>query len=68
MLQNQESMQVVKEALNEGYCDVSGRAGNLKLLGKCTTCLYKYVTDRLIQVRWAVSSCLRVKVEFLHKF
>ncbi|THH29159.1 hypothetical protein EUX98_g5023 [Antrodiella citrinella] len=34
VLQNHENMQVVKEALNEGYCDISGRTGNLKLLGE----------------------------------
>ncbi|KAH8102310.1 hypothetical protein BXZ70DRAFT_1017278, partial [Cristinia sonorae] len=34
VLQNHENMQVVKEALNEGYCDISGRVGDLKLLGE----------------------------------
>ncbi|TCD69784.1 hypothetical protein EIP91_006320 [Steccherinum ochraceum] len=34
VLHNHENMQMVKEALNEGYCDISGRAGNLKLLGE----------------------------------
>lgn len=26
-------MQMVKESLDEGYCDVSGRAGDLDLVG-----------------------------------
>ena len=40
VLQNHENMQVVKEALNEGYCDVSGWAGDLKLLG--TTVFFSF--------------------------
>jgi hypothetical protein len=27
-------MQQVKESLNEGYCDISGRAGDLDLIGQ----------------------------------
>lgn len=27
-------MQMVREALNEGYCDISGRSGTLTLLGQ----------------------------------
>ncbi|KAK7035286.1 hypothetical protein VNI00_012053 [Paramarasmius palmivorus] len=33
LLKNREQMQQVKETLNEGYCDVSGRAGNLQEIG-----------------------------------
>ncbi|THH10017.1 hypothetical protein EW146_g8507 [Bondarzewia mesenterica] len=33
LLRNREQMQMVKESLNEGYCDVSGRAGDLDLVG-----------------------------------
>ncbi|ESK92923.1 hypothetical protein Moror_8996 [Moniliophthora roreri MCA 2997] len=33
LLKNREQMQQVKENLDEGYCDVSGRAGNLKEVG-----------------------------------
>ncbi|KAI0299353.1 hypothetical protein B0F90DRAFT_1810632 [Multifurca ochricompacta] len=33
LLRNREEMQVVKESLDEGYCDVSGRAGDLDLVG-----------------------------------
>lgn len=32
-LRNREHMQMVKESLDEGYCDVSGRAGDLDLVG-----------------------------------
>jgi hypothetical protein len=28
-------MQRVKESLDEGYCDISGRAGDLTLVGQC---------------------------------
>ncbi|KAI0313421.1 hypothetical protein OF83DRAFT_1175689 [Amylostereum chailletii] len=33
LLKNREQMQMVKESLDEGYCDVSGRAGDLDLVG-----------------------------------
>ena len=62
VLHNHENMQVVKEALNEGYCDVSGRAGDLKLLGKSQF----VVAIRLIfnpnQARWEVLRFLLAKV------
>jgi hypothetical protein len=35
LLRNREEMQMVKESLDEGYCDVSGRAGELTLVGMC---------------------------------
>ncbi|KAK7445396.1 hypothetical protein VKT23_014813 [Stygiomarasmius scandens] len=34
LLRNREHMQQVKETLDEGYCDISGRAGDLKHIGK----------------------------------
>jgi len=33
LLQNREHMQRVKESLNDGYCDVSGRKGDLHHIG-----------------------------------
>jgi hypothetical protein len=33
VLQNRERMQQVRESLNEGYCDISGRVGDLILIG-----------------------------------
>ncbi|KAG8814735.1 hypothetical protein FRC18_001848, partial [Serendipita sp. 400] len=33
LLQNRQHMEVIKEALNEGYCDVSGMEGDLVLVG-----------------------------------
>ncbi len=35
LLRNREEMQMVRESLDEGYCDVSGRAGELNLVGMC---------------------------------
>ncbi|KAK0461397.1 uncharacterized protein EV420DRAFT_1669612 [Desarmillaria tabescens] len=32
LLQNREQMRIVKESLNEGYCDLSGHSGTLKLV------------------------------------
>jgi len=33
LLRNREEMQVVRESLDEGYCDVSGRTGDLDFIG-----------------------------------
>lgn len=33
LLHNRKRMEIVKESLNEGYCDTSGQVGDLKLLG-----------------------------------
>jgi hypothetical protein len=33
LLRNREHMQVVKESLDEGYCDISGRVGDLDFVG-----------------------------------
>lgn len=33
LLRNREQMQQVKESLNEGYCDISGRAEDLQHAG-----------------------------------
>ncbi|KAF7315310.1 hypothetical protein MIND_00045600 [Mycena indigotica] len=34
LLRNREQMQQVNESLNEGYCDISGRAGDLTAVGE----------------------------------
>jgi ATP-dependent Zn protease len=34
LLQNREHMETIKEALNEGYCDISGFAIDLALVGE----------------------------------
>ncbi|TFK44587.1 hypothetical protein BDQ12DRAFT_730629 [Crucibulum laeve] len=34
LLRNRQEMQQVKESLNEGYCDISGRVGNLTFIGE----------------------------------
>ena len=34
LLQNREHMQRVKETLNDGYCDISGRKGDLHNIGE----------------------------------
>jgi hypothetical protein len=33
LLRNREEMHQVKESLDEGYCDISGRAEDLKRVG-----------------------------------
>jgi hypothetical protein len=43
LLRNREEMQIVKESLDEGYCDVSGRAGDLDCVGTCSRLLYDYL-------------------------
>jgi hypothetical protein len=34
LLRNRDHMQMVKESLDEGYCDISGRVGDLDLVGE----------------------------------
>jgi hypothetical protein len=34
LLNNRKRMEMVKESLNEGYCDVAGQVGQLEHLGK----------------------------------
>lgn len=34
LLTNRQQMQRVKESLNDGYCDISGRKGDLHHIGK----------------------------------
>ena len=34
LLRNRQQMQMVKESLDEGYCDVSGRTGDLDFIGR----------------------------------
>jgi hypothetical protein len=43
LLRNREEMQMVKESLDEGYCDVSGRAGDLDFVGTCSTLLFDFL-------------------------
>lgn len=35
LIRNREHMQMVKESLDEGYCDISGRTGDLNFIGSC---------------------------------
>ena len=56
LLRNREEMQTVRESLDEGYCDVAGRTGELNLIGMCPVPLsepfpvYHY---GFLQVAWA---------------
>lgn len=33
LLRNRQKMEMIKESLDEGYCDVSGHVGDLECLG-----------------------------------
>lgn len=35
VLRNQKQLQMVREALNEGYCDPSGHPTDMALIGEC---------------------------------
>jgi hypothetical protein len=57
LLRNREAMQMVKESLDEGYCDVSGRAGDLDLVGMCSALSCNFLVPLSTpnpQVAWAV--------------
>ena len=47
LLRNREQMQQVKESLNEGYCDISGRVGDLNVVGESAT----FKTGRIAHLR-----------------
>jgi hypothetical protein len=55
LLRNREEMQMVRETLDEGYCDVSGRAGELNLVGMCPVPLcepFPVSHHGILQVAW----------------
>ena len=55
LLKNREEMQMVKESLDEGYCDVTGRTGDLDLVGMCSTSSYDFlIPTSNPQVVWVV--------------
>lgn len=43
LLRNREEMQMVKESLDEGYCDVTGRACDLDLIGMCSNSSFDFL-------------------------
>ena len=51
-------MQMVKESLNDGYCDISGLLGDLTRLGELNTlCQSLRLPTIVSKVRWGVSHC-----------
>jgi len=50
LLHNREEMQVVKESLEEGYCDVAGRVGDLVFIGAMSD-VKVYVTNDIANPR-----------------
>jgi hypothetical protein len=43
LLRNREEMQMVKESLDEGYCDVTGRTGDLDHVGTCSSLSFDFL-------------------------
>ena len=62
VLQNRERMEQVKESLNEGYCDISGRSGNLRHIGVCFSCSADGVLKNRVQAKWTLSKFMLDKV------
>ncbi|KAK7057384.1 hypothetical protein R3P38DRAFT_2840641 [Favolaschia claudopus] len=63
LLRNREQMQKVQEALNEGYCDISGRVGDLTIVGEVGN-VKVYVSEEVPDPR----SFLSLKGESLSRF
>ena len=63
LIQSQKQMQVVKETLNDGYCDISGNVGDLSLLGKLGV-LYQSFRPEIIvtKARWGKSGYILPRV------
>lgn len=54
---SRESQQLVREALNQGYCDGSGESLNLSLIGEsCYDRVYAHGWS-YVQVLWKTSRC-----------
>jgi hypothetical protein len=42
---------MVKESLDEGYCDVTGKTGDLDLIGMCSTWSYDFLIPLQRRIR-----------------
>lgn len=42
LIRNREEMRQVKESLNEGYCDISGRVGDLQKIGLLISIFFSF--------------------------
>lgn len=65
LLRNRDQMQMVKESLDEGYCDISGRAGELDYVGKTLTVLLRRTAYKMQQVIWVASKSTFQEVPIL---
>lgn len=63
MIQSRQQMQMVKESLNDGYCDISGTLGDLNLLGEFAA-LHQSLRMQTTapKARWEKSDCSVPKV------
>lgn len=53
LLTNRQQMQRVKESLNDGYCDISGRKGDLHHIGNCFAEVPLFPLNQVcFQVKW----------------
>lgn len=43
IIRNREEMQTIRESLDDGYCDISGRVGDLALIGSLSLFLYQHI-------------------------
>ncbi|KAK0195282.1 hypothetical protein F5146DRAFT_1100835 [Armillaria mellea] len=74
LLQNREQMRIVKESLNEGYCDLSGHSGTLKLVGTDTARIEEFLSARhdsvarFIHVMNILAAVYKLRMENLHIF
>ncbi|KAK0455114.1 hypothetical protein EV421DRAFT_1887456 [Armillaria borealis] len=74
LLQNREQMRIVKESLNEGYCDLSGHSGTLKLVGTDTARIEEFLSARhdsvarFIHVMNILAAVYKLPMENLHIF
>lgn len=64
LLRNRQQMAMVKESLNEGYCDISGSTDDFVLAGKFIAQGYfssTFLTSRL-QAKWLGIAFISLKV------
>ena len=63
LLHNREEMQMVKESLEEGYCDVAGRVSDLAFIGPQFLCTHLEMNEAYICFRRDDVGCEGLRYE-----
>ena len=57
-------MQIIKESLNDGYCDISGSVGNIVYVGELNTSYQPLLSQMVVsKAKWGKSDSFVLKVQ-----